>query len=125
MKTTGWLRALGACCALGALAPLPAAAQGAAGLQGHVTSAAQAPLPGAQVRLSGAGGRRWQAVTDAAGRYALAGLAPGGYTLTVSALGHQPATRAVSLDVGTWRSRRRPWRWRRWRWSRRRAPRCR
>jgi uncharacterized surface anchored protein len=59
------------------------------------------PLAGAAVSVaSGSGEIIAGQTTDGAGRYQVAGLAPGGYTLAVTAAGHQPAALPVTVAAG-------------------------
>lgn len=67
------------------------------GIAGVVTDTAGAPIAGAAVSTE-AGGHL--AVTDAAGRYALAGIPAGPYTLTAGATGFAPVDQPVVVEVG-------------------------
>jgi hypothetical protein len=73
-------------------------------ISGTVTGDDGAAVAGAAVsaRLEGAPEDEWlgstMAQTDAAGRYALAGVAPGGYRLTVIAPGFRSQTRGATLE---------------------------
>jgi iron complex outermembrane receptor protein len=77
----------------------PLAAQGPAVLAGTVTDAATAqPVAGATVLVSGTLAR---AVTDAAGRYRIAGLPAGVHTVTVAVIGYRRAVAGgVALAAG-------------------------
>jgi Carboxypeptidase regulatory-like domain len=73
------------------LAVGPAFTQSAAGsLRGQVTDPFGAVVVGASVVLVGAGGERKEATTNAEGRYAVSGLAPGRHTLSVTANNFTP-----------------------------------
>ncbi|WP_158749342.1 carboxypeptidase-like regulatory domain-containing protein [Acidobacterium sp. S8] len=89
--------------------------QATTSLRGHVTDASGAVVPGAQLTLTltGTGAAR-EGRTDSSGEYQFLQLAPGNYTLKVSAEGFspvekqgmnllvgQPATEDVALAVGT------------------------
>jgi len=89
--------------------------QATTSLRGHVTDASGAVVPGAQLTLTltGTGAAR-EGRTDSSGEYQFQQLAPGKYTLKVSAEGFspvekqgmnllvgQPATEDVALPVGT------------------------
>jgi EmrB/QacA subfamily drug resistance transporter len=75
---------------------------GGSSLAGMVRTAGTGqPLAGAAVSLaSGSGEIITGQTTDGAGRYRFAGLAPGGYTLAVTAPGHQPAALPVTVADG-------------------------
>src|SRR5215471_11435902 len=70
---------------------LPQAGPGT--LRGQVTDPAGASVPGAQVSLAGAGGGWRSAATDVRGEYQFGNIAPGVYTVRVSAKGFAPAER--------------------------------
>ena len=73
------------------LQPLPGS------IEGTITSAATgAPVAGATVALA-----EWSTQTDANGRYSLAGLRPGAYTLQVSVAGYQTYQTGVTVGRGT------------------------
>src|SRR5215472_16129762 len=72
----------------GVLFVTPAAAQERKGtITGHVTDATHAVLRGAQVQLQPSG---QTAVSDDQGQFIISGVAPGRYTVTVSAVGFAP-----------------------------------
>jgi len=77
----------------------PATAQERKGtITGHVTDATHAVLRGAQVELQPSG---QTAVSDAQGQFIISGVAPGHYTLTVSAVGFAPfSTNDVGVTSG-------------------------
>jgi len=86
----------------------PAAAsaeQGAASLQGRITAPDHTPLEGVAVIVqpadstTGLAARRG-AMTDAAGRYAVTGLAPGVYTVTARRVGLAEERRTLTLGAG-------------------------
>lgn len=80
-----------------AAAALPApvaAAEGTAVLTVHVTGAGGLPLAGATVAVTSAEAEAIEATTDASGNASF-DLAPGNYTVTVSATGHETATEHV------------------------------
>ncbi len=78
----------------------PASAQSTATLQGNVTDQQGAVIPGATVvvRHQATGVER-SLVTDAAGEYLAASLAPGRYRIEAHLSGFQDQTREVDLDV--------------------------
>ncbi|MWA05009.1 MFS transporter [Actinomadura sp. LD22] len=83
----------------------PAAADlvlgGIGGLAGTVRDEAGEPVAGAvAVATDQRGEVVGSGVTGPDGAFALADLAPGGYTLTVSAAGHRPAARPVRVEGG-------------------------
>src|SRR4051812_21016628 len=73
------------------------AAQGAGSVQGTVIGAAQQPLEGASVAIVGgrAAGR-----TTAAGRYMLAGVPAGTYTLRAQSIGYAVVNKQVTVTAG-------------------------
>lgn len=85
---------------LSLLGAVPTQAQGtgnAAVVRGVVQSAAtEAPLPGASVLVEGEDQRRGTA-TDGAGRFRIADLPAGDYTVRASYLGYAPAQQQVTL----------------------------
>ena len=79
-------------------APAPAAAQSTATLQGSVTDAQNAIVPGVSITIRNtATGLERATVTDAAGQYAAASLQPGHYTVIGHLDGFQDQTREVDL----------------------------
>ena len=66
-------------------------------IQGRVTDSSNAVLQGASVTVTPGGMR---AVTNTEGEYAIGGLAPGTYTLTVSFVGFKEFTKTVTVAVG-------------------------
>ncbi|CAA9318927.1 MAG: Outer membrane TonB-dependent transporter, utilization system for glycans and polysaccharides (PUL), SusC family [uncultured Gemmatimonadetes bacterium] len=79
-----------------ALGPAPLAAQTTGQINGTVTGEGGRPVSGATVEVVGAGRRT---ATGPDGRFTLTGIAPGSYTLRITALGHAPSTRAVSVTA--------------------------
>ncbi len=73
------------------------AAQGAGSVQGTIIGAAQQPLEGATVQIVGgrAAGR-----TSAAGRYMLAGVPAGTYTLRAQSIGYGAVSKPVTVTAG-------------------------
>lgn len=76
-------------CLVGGWAAVSAQAQQAS-LQGKVTDATDASIPGAKVTLIPARGKALTAETDALGMYHFPGIQPGAYRLQVSSVGFQP-----------------------------------
>jgi outer membrane protein assembly factor BamB/subtilisin family serine protease/protocatechuate 3,4-dioxygenase beta subunit len=76
------------------LVPLPRG-----GVSGTVTSAAGAPVAGAEV--SGTGPLDWTVSTGPDGRYTAGDLLEGDYQVTVTADGFLPATATVTITAGT------------------------
>ena len=58
-------------------------------ISGTVTDSAHLPVPGARIRVDGVGA---STVSNEDGRFTLAGIAPGTYTLRVQRVGQQPQT---------------------------------
>src|SRR3990172_7143366 len=91
---------------LAALGPAAAVAQDTGELYGHVrTTAASAQLlylQGAKVVLvlKPDASRRFEAASDEAGAYSLAGLPAGAYTLTSTLEGYEDLTREVTIEAG-------------------------
>jgi hypothetical protein len=75
------------------------AADGAA-VSGNVADRVGQVIAGSVVRLTAASGSTLQVVSDAAGRFALATLAPGTYELNVSAANYQPLEKSVVVAAG-------------------------
>jgi hypothetical protein len=98
------LAALGRCLALAALLgalALPAAAQTTGGIVGRVTDEQGGALPGVtvEVRSPALQGTR-TATSDGAGRYRLALLPPGAYSVSIALEGFAPESRpAVTVDL--------------------------
>src|SRR5437773_10908380 len=85
--------------ALAAMA-LPAWAQSTATLQGTVTDQQGAVVPGATIVVRNlTTGVERSLVTDAAGEYLAASMAPGHYRIEVHLSGFQDQTREVDLEV--------------------------
>lgn len=81
------------------LLPATAAAQTAT-LHGQVTDPSSAVIPGAAISLTG-GAQPLQATSSADGEYAFHAIAPGSYTVSVTANGFAPLTiPAVTLTAG-------------------------
>ena len=79
---------------------LPTWAQSTATLQGTVTDQQGAVVPGATIVIRNqATGVERSLVTDAAGEYLAASLAPGRYRIEVHLSGFQDQTREVDLEV--------------------------
>jgi Fe(3+) dicitrate transport protein len=95
---SGLRRLVPAIAALAALlSPAPPLAAQGGELRGEVTGPGGAPLAGALVTVSGAGGGSLAAVTDAFGRFRLEGLPAGAdLEVRVRALGHAPARLAAT-----------------------------
>src|SRR5258708_17371459 len=84
---------------LSLLAAAPAAAQSTATLQGTVTDSQNAILPGTTVSITNtATGAERTAVTDAAGQFVAASLAPGRYTVTAHLDGFAHQTTVIELE---------------------------
>ncbi len=75
------------------------AADGTA-VSGNVTDRAGQAIAGALVRLAAASGSAQQAVSDAAGRFAFAKVAPGALQLSVSAANFQRLEKSVVVTAG-------------------------
>jgi outer membrane receptor protein involved in Fe transport len=81
--------------------PMLGAAQGQTGsVTGVVTDATGGVLPGASVTIRSATGAVSSAVTDSAGRYTIANVAPGSYDLTVELAGFERQTSKVVVAAG-------------------------
>lgn len=89
----------------GALALLPcrhlaveAGVQDSAAISGLVADkATRLPLPAASVVVEGGS---WSATTDAEGRYRIAGIEPGTYTLRARYIGYAPLSASVEVTAG-------------------------
>ena len=82
------------------IAGAPARAQSTATLQGTVTDAQNAIMPGVSVTIRNAAtGTERTATTDAAGQYVAASLAPGRYTVVAHIDGFKDQTTEVVLEV--------------------------
>jgi hypothetical protein len=80
------------------LLPAPTLAQTERGsIQGRVTDSSNAVLQGASVTITPGGAH---AVTNTEGEYAIVGLAPGSYTVTVSFVGLKDFIKTVSVAPG-------------------------
>src|SRR4051812_32838596 len=66
-------------------------------LTGLVTDAEHYVLPGARIELQPRG---QAAVSDQEGRFTMANLRPGDYTVTVSYVGLLPLTKPISVQAG-------------------------
>jgi len=70
-------------------------------MRGSILDPQHRPIVGAHVHITAAGtGAEREVVSNATGLYEIAGLQPGGYTLTVDNPGFQQATRTIDLEVG-------------------------
>ncbi len=95
-------RAALACAAMGLSVALPAAAQtSTATIRGTVRDQSGAGLPAAVITaVDTASGYTRQAVAGQSGAYALLGLRPGTYRLSVSSVGNRSATRTLQVLIG-------------------------
>jgi hypothetical protein len=105
MRTYQTLRVLLASTALAAgatIAIVPAAAQTTtAQVRGQVSDASGAAVGGATVVAVASGtNQTFRTTTDASGSYVLAGLRPGGYTVTITGASGDVFTQVVSVSVG-------------------------
>jgi Carboxypeptidase regulatory-like domain len=90
--------AIAAALAMGVLAAGPASAQSTATLQGTVTDPQGAVMPGVSITVHNtATNQDRSVVTDAAGAYAAAALAPGHYVITAHIDGFQDQKREIDL----------------------------
>ncbi|MBI3400280.1 MAG: TonB-dependent receptor [Acidobacteria bacterium] len=86
--------------ALALLAAGPAYAQSTATLQGTITDTQNAVMPGVTISIKNvATGAERTVVTDAAGQYVAASLAPGRYTIVAHLEGFKDTTTDVVLEV--------------------------
>src|SRR6185436_10176472 len=93
----------GVVCVVVGLSPIPASAQGSAGIIGAITDASGAVLPGVTVTATGPALQvpSVVAVTDAKGEYRLTPLPQGTYTVTFELTGFQTIKReGVRLALG-------------------------
>ena len=82
------------------VASVPARAQSTATLQGTITDAQNAVMPGVSIAVRNtATGTERAMVTDGAGQYVAASLAPGHYEVTARLAGFQDQKRDVDLQV--------------------------
>src|SRR5690348_10390347 len=88
------------------LITLPVLAQDRAAINGTVTDASGALVPGAAVELkSPETGLRRAALTDEGGRYQITPLPVGSYVLTISHMGFKPTTvNQIDLQYGETRT---------------------
>src|SRR5512136_2776836 len=97
MRRLSWLLAVLMVLAL----PVLATAQGQTGsVTGVVTDATGGVLPGATVTIRSATGATQSTVTDQAGRYTFANLAPGPYDVTIELAGFAKQTTKVAVAAG-------------------------
>ena len=84
-----------------AVGPIPVAAQGTtAGIQGTITDDT-GPLPGASIVAKDTGsGFTYEAFADGVGFFALKGLTPGTYEITVALPQYKPQAKTVQVLVG-------------------------
>lgn len=116
-RKTPSYRAIGATAVLLVAIAVPTAAlrtgqTAPASLSGSVYDTSGAVLPGVALTLEDASQKKWQATTDAAGRFDFAGIQPGRYVLAASLAGFRPLShefelqnsrdwdRAITLQVG-------------------------
>jgi TonB-dependent starch-binding outer membrane protein SusC len=86
---------------LGSVASAVASAQASGVISGTVTDADNRPLPGATVRLASADGSVQRSiVTNANGRYEIAGLATGAYTVTAELVGFRAQVKKQHVTGG-------------------------
>src|SRR5262245_38630374 len=86
--------------ALAVLAATPALAQSTATVQGTITDAQNAIMPGVTVSIKNTGtGVERTAITDAAGQYVAASLTPGTYQITAHLTGFSDQTTELPLEV--------------------------
>jgi outer membrane receptor protein involved in Fe transport len=93
-RLTGFLLAL----AIIVLKPISVSAQGNSGIiTGKVTDVNQGALPGARILIDPTNA---SLVSDSQGRFAISGVAPGTYNLTISYVGFSPFTMSVTVAAG-------------------------
>src|SRR5262249_43499979 len=80
----------------GALAAQPTAAR----LRGQVTDPSGAVIPGATISLKNASGLTIPAKSDGAGSFDVRNLAPGKYSVSVSAKGFRTLTSVIEIVAG-------------------------
>ena len=86
---------------VGTAAPARAQAAAPTAIAGTVRDAQGGVLPGVTVSAINIGsGRELTAVTDAEGKYELAGLAPGGYRVIARLSGFSESGRSVRVEAG-------------------------
>ncbi len=68
-----------------------------ASISGNVTDVSKGAVKGARVMVTPGNA---VTTTDSSGQFSLAGLAPGTYTVTITAPGYAPLTQSVSLSAG-------------------------
>ncbi len=66
-------------------------------IKGVVTAAQEEPLPNINIRLEGTS---YGAATNVKGKYEITGVPAGDYTFTVSGIGYQTQSRAISIEEG-------------------------
>lgn len=66
---------------------------------GSVSDEEGRPVEGARISLAGPAGKEWATQADGAGRFRLAGVPAGTYTLRVRALGHRPLARPLTVGA--------------------------
>lgn len=72
-----------------------------AAIQGTITDASGAVLPGVTVEAVSSRGQRFSAVTDSSGNYRFPSIPPGTYTVTATLTGMEPATvKDIDLRLG-------------------------
>ncbi|MBI1762614.1 MAG: carboxypeptidase regulatory-like domain-containing protein, partial [Acidobacteria bacterium] len=90
-RLTGlWYNGVWLALLFGLLCSAPLYAQNTAALRGHVVDDTGAVIPGAQITLTAADGKRRNVTANAAGEFVIANVAPGAYQLTATFKGFQP-----------------------------------
>ena len=85
-----------------ALSTASAHAQASSGVTGTVTDQSGGVIPGAKIVIAGEGnGSKVNATTSSAGTYAVTGLLPGRYMVTVAAPSFKEAKVEVLIEIGT------------------------